>query len=308
MSRWLQRPSSIYLPLRQRLFYSSGISGGGVGGGAGGGQPPTPSGNIRLDTRVGGAKNIQAAGVTNITQAEAASGFGTNENTATPYLLDFTTDVGDGSKAFRFNWKEGGPTGYGSGCQQPLNQFHEHDMGIEQYSGAVGTDEVWVQWKRWFGKTASGGGVGSVANWVSWPPSCGIGMGKSAIMFRAGESQDGRLTLTNGQTADKRMEVINDRQGANADLSATYRVPVVEWDNLINQWVTTTFRIKPGSGDRTLDGIFELWVNANKVFSKLDIPWGPLGFTTWLQLGGPTWQGPPQDQTMYMKDIVVWQP
>lgn len=149
---------------------------------------PTPSGEIWLDTRAGGAHDIQAQSTFAAARLKVCdacrnsdgttggvgagdcdflgngNGSGTSRGSLSPasgtgtFGINFTTDFdGAGTHAFRFDHK-----GYGYGGTKSTAQSNTTaTIGpYVKYVAATGTfpREMYVQWKHWFGRTATGGG------------------------------------------------------------------------------------------------------------------------------------------------------
>lgn len=253
---------------------------------------PSPSGNIRFDTRSGGSQDIQDAGVTTLAQAFTASGFHeyTSQNGG---VLAFTTDAdGAGSHAFRTDWP-----GVASST--------EVHTGIAQSMGSYGitTSDIYLQWKIWQTKTTSGGGIGTAGDWDAY--SQGPGSGKRLVWYRVpGGAGTDRITFAPGSSADYLGQYFIE-----GSYNPTKASIAVNWDNYVSQWITLTFRFVPESSAGAGDGTLEGWFNETKIKSIVGTAFvGASGFVGELQIGGPTWIGVPQDQTMYIKDVVIWQP
>ncbi len=287
------RPSMRASP--PRIMYAGAPSEASVpvvsGGGGGGGGAPSPSGSIRFDTRAGGTHDIQTSST--MAAALSASGFSNVHagQRSLPYHVDWTNDAdGAGTRAFRFNWQ--GSSGPGD----------EHDMMIFRGMSSLGitSDELYIQWRIWQGRTSSGGGVGSVGSWDAYG---GPGSGKR-IVWQTSAGGDGRFTFAPGTEADKLGQFFV----ANSYNPTTAGVAPVDWQTYAHQWVFLTFRLKPESSNGEGDGIIEAWVDDTKFYSNLAAVTRQYAYTGQLEIGGPTWIEPPQDQTMYVADIVVWQP
>ncbi len=266
---------------------------------------PSPSGSIRYDMRAGGAHSIQSA--TTMAAAKTASGFSEFSNFSSPYIVDFTADMdGAGKRAFRFNWKDL------SGASIPND---EHDLNLERGTGSLGitAGDIYIQWKMRHGETSSGGGVGSVGSFIMYGGRTG-GAGKRLVWFRAGDSQQGRITLAPGLQGDG-MSIFVDGDPAQGSGGSSGPWPgqieadvPIDWEDFINQDVKLTMRFGPSSNDDTADGTLEVWFNDTLVHSRIgNILIGPLALSGTLQLGGPTWIQPQQDQTTYLWDVVIWQ-
>lgn len=280
---------------------TAAAGGAGVAVAAVGDGIPVPSGSIRYDTRAGGAQDIQAGGVTTLAQATTASGFNAQNGTSdgASYTPFFTTDAdGAGSHAWGFPWKD-----YANGVNGEHDQMIWRGMG----SLGIGVGDTYIQWKVWQGKTASGGGVGSNGSWMAYGDqgtSANSGGGKRLVWLRAGDSNSGRLTLAPGNNGAQTQIFIDSGGGPGQILSDE----IVDWNDYNGQWLTITMRIVPSSDASTPDGTLEVWLDGFKIHSDTALITGSLGVSGELRLGGPTWIDPPQDQTMYLKDVVVWQP
>lgn len=132
---------------------------------------PAPSGTILIDTRAGGNADIQAGGITTFAQAIAAlravcRGGVCEVVPSTNQGLNlkgwnFSTNIdGAGTKAFRMDM-----TGYDKTTIQKAGggQLRPQIPLI----GGVAPTELYVQWKNWMGRTATGGGFdGSPASQI----------------------------------------------------------------------------------------------------------------------------------------------
>lgn len=246
----------------------------------------SPSGNIRFDTRSGGAQSIQSAA--NLAAALTASGF--TESDPGSGDLDFATDAdGAGSNAFRFDWPG-------------VSAATEVDLMIYRSMGALGITaaDTYIQFKIWQTKTASGGGIGTAGDWDCC--SQGPGSGKRFVWFRTSGGNTGRLTYAPGGGSFLGQLFVESTYNPST-ASAQFN-----WDNYVSQWITLTARIVPETGVGASDGTIQVWVNSTLTHSVTSADTYSTGLGGELQIGGPTWIGVPQDQTMYVKDIVVWQP
>lgn len=248
-----------------------------------------PGGNLRFDTRAGGAQSIQDASVTTLAQALSVAGLTVYDPGGG--TIAFTSDAdGAGSNAFRFDWPGVGPT-------------TEIDLSLYRGTGGLGlnnSQEVWLQWKIWQSRTATGGGIGTAGDWDCC--SQGPGSGKRLVWFRGSGNNTGRFTFAPGGGGGVGEFFID------SSYNPTYASVSVNWNNYVSQWITLTFRLKPDSGPSANDGIIEVWFNDMKIKSITNADMTHYSFSGELQIGGPTWIGVPQDQTMYIKDIVIWQP
>lgn len=248
---------------------------------------PQPTGHVRFDTRAGGARSIQ--GASSLADALSASGFSVHGNGIGG--IAFTTNAdGAGARAFRFDWKG-------------VSATTEIDLMLYRGMGGLGLNnagEVWLQWKLWQSRTPSGGGIGTAGSWNAY--SQGPGSGKRLVWFRGSGNNTGRFTFAPG--SGNRLGQFFVDSSYNPSLADV----AVDWDGYVSQWITLTFRFKPDSSSSSNDGILEAWFNDIKVKSIVGANLTHFDFTGELQIGGPTWIGCPQDQSMYLKDIVVWQP
>lgn len=149
---------------------------------------PVPSGEIWLDTRAGGAHDIQAqstfaaarlkvcdacrdsnGGPGGVGQGDCdflgnGNGNGTSRGSLSPasgtgtFGINFTTNFdGAGTRAFRLDYKGYGNSGVKSTAQSNATGTIAPYV---KYVAATGTfpREIYVQWKSWMGRTPTGGG------------------------------------------------------------------------------------------------------------------------------------------------------
>ena len=273
---------------------------------------PKPTDAFVIDSRAGGAKSFQ--GATNLSQATAASGLSVSENCQSGNCVGpgFSTNVTGGAHAIIWNViKDAGNT---NGCIQ--GGPSEQDWKIYLTTSAVNaTGEILLQYKYWAGQTATGGGA--AGNVGVFSHTGGAGGHKNVVWFRQRNStvtNDGRFTMaTEDSTSHTGDKVYWDAvpgesgTGSGGDIYSSDVGVVFDKNNHNNEIVTVTYRLRPESGIGKADGVFQEWMDTTLVMNLQHQRTGTLGWGE-VQIGGPTWICPPQDQTMYIWDIVIWQP
>jgi uncharacterized protein YjdB len=277
--------------------------------------PPTPKATdfIIRDTRAGHQNSI--AGATTLNGALSAAGLFLDESCQSGNCVGpgFTTGVTTaGEHAFIWNIKKdaGNPSGCVAGGPSQQN------WKIWLNTGAVNaTGEIFLQYKYWSGQSGTGGGA--AGNVGVFTHAGGAGGHKDVVWFRqrgGSVTTDGRFTMaTESENASAGQKVLWDPvpseagTGSNGDIFAASVGVVFEKNNFNNQVVTVTYRIKPETSVGSSDGLFQQWMNNTMVLNLQNQPTGTLGWGE-FQIGGPTWICPLQDETMYLWDIVVWQP
>ena len=284
----------------------SGSSSGVVAGAAGTGDPQPQTGDqILLDFRAGGNKDLQSC--TDLTCARNRMGIHVGN-------IGFTTNFdGNNTRALVFQWllNNGQATCTG-------NTGSQQDMFMETSTNVSGFADIYLQYKIWMGRTATGGGVGTVGSYSNVNLGGGTPGGhKWWVWFRtAAGNGDGRLTAEQSPTLWKMITTsypgytgpapiadgaIGEVHYFGTDVTSGAWNP----DANLNKVNTLTFRIRSETANNAQNGLMEVWANGALVQSKSNLYTSPLGFFG-LQIGGPTWICPPADQTYYMWDIVVW--
>lgn len=293
---------------------------------ASGAPLPGAGDTVLFDTRAGGAQSIQTA--PDLATALTTTGIVTNATSTggfTVYPVAFTTNVdGGNTHAFVLQWqKNAGDTACNGNATSEDNVMIE--KGVSSQGGPYVDGEVFLSYKVWYGKTATGGGVGSVGSYSE-------GGGHKFMVwtrrpFGGGANiNDGRLTLEEN-THGGELVVANytgyagppphpdNNEIAEAFFWGTGDAATCTWCTSGTQWLpsnfysqanTLTFRFKPESALNAADGQMEMWANGAVAFDSSGQYMYNGGWAS-LQIGGPTWICPPQDQTEYVWDIVVWQ-
>jgi uncharacterized protein YjdB len=277
--------------------------------------PPSPKliDFIIRDTRALHQNSISTA--INLSAALTAAGLFLDESCQSGNCVGpgFTTSVTpSGEHAFIWNVKKdaGNPAGCIAGGPS------QHNWKIYLNTGAVNaTGEIFLQYKYWSGQTGTGGGA--AGNVGVFTHQGGAGGHKDVVWFRergGSVTNDGRFTMaTESETPSAGQKVLWDPvpgetgTGSGGDILAKDVGVVFEKNDYINQTVVVTYRIRPESSVGAGDGLFQQWMNNTLVINLQNQHTGTLGWGE-FQIGGPTWICPPQDQTMYFWDIVVWQP
>lgn len=122
------------------------------------------------------------------------------------------------------------------------------------------------------------------------------------VWFRSSGGNSGRLAYAPGDRSFRGQLFVESTYNP-----ATASTPF-NWDALVSQWIALTIRIAPETSVGARNGRIQVWVNNTLTHDVASANTYSTGLAGELQIGGPTWIGVPQDQTMYVKDIVVWQP
>ncbi len=292
-------------------------SSGAPGNSSGAPMPPAVgSTNLLYDTRAGGTQDIQASTVLTMDDAKNAMWPLHNISRNAPYYvypLDFITNLnGNGIHAYRLNWRYlGGYNGTAASC---YNGNGEHDQYIE-YQPSIVSQPLYIQWKVWRGRTATGGG------WGNSTIGSFINASKLLIMFRydpgaGGSISDGRLYfgyngvgsgMAGGIAGGDYAGWTQGRGTLSGTIHGYLNTTPIDLNDYNNQVVTFTLYFKPESSTDAYDGIYTAWIDNVLLWNLTGMRTTPHGYG-WTQLGGPTWICPPQDQTQYMWDFVEWTP
>lgn len=287
----------------------SGVSGTGVafitddGGGSAPEPPPIGDPSLLVDTRAGGQHSIQSS--SNLNDALAASGLSIQESCASGNCVGpgFSTNLdGSGTRAFIWNVKK--DAGNPDGCV--MGGPSQHNWKIWKGMGGT-TGTIIVQYKYWSGQTPTGGGA--AGNIGEFSHEGGANGHKDIVFFRPG-TNDGRIQQASESRSPHAGQKIlvqsvsgQPNTGTDGNLFAQVSFDKTDY---INQTVVQTLRLVPDSSPGAQNGRAQIWMNGTLVLDYR-IGMGTLGWGE-LQIGGPTWICPPQDQTLYFWDIVVWQP
>jgi hypothetical protein len=268
------------------------------------GVDPKPVGSdvIVRDFRAGGNRDIQVC-----TTLACAIGTSFAGN------VSFTTDFdGQGTNAFVLPWQKNGGqascTGNSGGSQQNLYIFTNPAI--------IGPVEVFLQYKLWMGRTSTGPGIGNVGEFKNTNSDpAAPGGHKWFVLFRneAGGS-NARMTAEQSPSVGKFITTsypgftgTGGLDGSIGEVHFFGSDVATPWnpDDNTNKVNTLTFRFKSESAINAGNGEMSLWVNGVLRQEKKNMFTSPFGVGEW-QIGGPTWICPPQDQTAYVWDMVVW--
>jgi hypothetical protein len=247
---------------------------------AGGGSAPTPSGTFAFDTRAGGAQSWQAMS----TIGEINAGNGIRNTFASTF---FVADVdGTGTKARGCQWVNN--VGQEQECFLSFRESSDPSM----YHFATGSEWVYYQGKYRFGKSATGGGNGTIDQYSLYTGYVNAHT-KLILMLRAKESYD-------GPNPDRIYNVVR----ASSVLSIDAR-------NYNSPNMAETYLDYPGTNQRITIGVqgstgsLKAWRNDTLV---LDVTGQDIGNSTFdgLQITVTTW--PNQEQVSYDWDHVCWKP
>jgi adhesin/invasin len=239
---------------------------------------PRPTGTIVLDTRAGGAQDIQA--VSTFAGAQAywkASGGVLNPGSGSG-VMGFTTDYnGSGKHAFRIDWQAnpGGESAIND------NSFYFPSTLSSLYCSVV----------IHLGRTATGGGVGNIGSFVPVTSSGGM---KRILWLRQRDNGTDRLYWnwpTAGQNSQQN-DLTIDNRNFDTYFNANYGVGVdVRW----------TFELIPGN-----PGTLRVWRDGVLVKENTNAAIGTTGFAQ-LQFITTRFAAQ-QAETEYWTDLVVWKP
>jgi hypothetical protein len=274
------------------------------------------------DIRVGQAQSIQAAA--DLAAARTASGLYAGEHCPevvqngvtyrTPSGVQFATDV-DGAGLHAFRWDVLKNAGNPNGCV--AGGYSQHDWSIYKDIGELASNggTLVLQHKVWAGRTTTGGGYGDsvVGSYVHG--------GKRLVWYRksSGDTQ-GRFDCTHdpsGPLFKFIVQATNGEAGTGTAVDArsngleirtgTGGVPAssLNFNDYINGPMTLTYVFRSESSAGATDGLFQWWVGEDCVLNIADLAIGTLGWAE-MQIGGPTFGCPTQDQTEYFYDVIVW--
>lgn len=255
---------------------------------SGGSTNPTPSGTIHFDTRAGGAEDLQATS----TRAQALALF-PGETSGWSYTTNYD---GNGTRAMAVNWEN-----YGGACA-------DQEERLEINFGSPKPTEVYMQWKEWLSKTATGDGIGSADSFQITNAACGAGgnAGKKCWMILrdgVGGGSEGRLEMLWAGPAPVDVKFTSDSYSLSQ--SQNQGVNFAPQTNLSTVLITT-IHIKSASTRSAADGVWEMWVNGAKRISATNVSLSSYAFDRW-QL--PTvFNSPTTDCTQYYYDFVAWEP
>lgn len=259
-------------------------SGGGVvtPQGGGGGNAPQPSGTIVFDGRAGGAQDFQAAANLAAIQAYFAPRGGEIQGVAGGATVAFTTNYdGNNKRAIRFDW--------------PANPGQDSEInGVFVYASSVPT-LCWTAVMH-MGKTATGGGLGSVGQYVGTNSG-----GGEKVMYPGYRASDpsGNWRMywvwpAGGATDFNYISI--DAQNLDVQFDADYGVGVD---------VTWTHRYTPGSSGTSR---VEVWRDGVSVLDST-LSGNGIGTLGFLQfICGGTRHNILVDQSSYLTDMVFWSP
>jgi uncharacterized protein YjdB len=242
-----------------------------TGGSVGSTAEPKPSGTIVLDTRAGGAHDIQKANSIADARAYWAKSGGPLNG------IGFTTDYdGKGKHAFRVDWQA-----------NPGRESSFNDNAFYFPSQSAIYTSVVVH----LGRTATGGGVGNIGSFV--PVTSGGGM-KRILWLRQRDNGTDRVYWnwpTGGQGAQQN-DLTIDNRNFDSYFNADYGIGVdVRW----------TFAIIPGN-----PGTLRVWRNGVLVHENTKAAIGTLPISQMQFI--TTRFNATQAETEYWTDLVVWNP
>ena len=238
----------------------------------GGSTEPTPSGTIFLDMRAGGSQSIQT--MSTVDEVDALSGW---TRFADGYSgIQFSTDYdGAGKHALRFDWTAA--------------------PGIESnrawlFQASTSYPNLYVSVVIHLGKTATGGGTGTVGSFVaSQSPTAKL---KRLFMYRLLNDGTGRLLWNwpDGGEPTGAQELQHPGVTPTLYFNADYGIAEdVRW----------TWQLLPGTPSTA-----RLWRNGVLVYENLN---AQIGTEAFRQFSFPSnrWNVV-QDETEYWTDLVMW--
>lgn len=294
---------------------------------------------VHLDTREGGAQSLQKASIASFADVQ-------NEYPSWNYAGDqnmyVSTDFLDGhpdaslhgTKAFGFHIEQWGGTSTCEGA--PSSQIAcriqpniPNDDAKDAGDGFIGGPgrEVYLQFKRYFGRTAAdthAEALGPIDDFVVHHHGGGPGGRKWVVWFRQGGSA--RLDLLK-QGIDGSGVVNADGHvvlGLRRDIDPDAQTVLAQGDEgtEVDPWwpdayfpqrtgqpggpYTFTLRLKLESSEGAGDGEMTWWVDGTKYAEATGLFPGDDALGN-PEVGIVTWICPPQDQTEYFWDVVVWE-
>lgn len=259
---------------------------------------PTPSGTLWVDTRSGGANDIQAAGVTTLAQAITAMS-STGRYIENGGGFAFTTNVdGAGTHALRVDLNGWGGTPQDGGAT------------LITYIQTANPTELYVQWKHWMGATATGGGNGAVGVFdITNENDPGGNAGRKYLLHLRDVADGGSYGRVDhvwaGPTpVNVRTEGFYGISPNPGDLGLN--VQSFDPEAHIGEIITFTHYFKAASSAGASDGIIRVWYNGVLCAEHTSVRASNEGIDR-FQFPS-TFRSPKQTQTEYFWDFVAWTP
>jgi uncharacterized protein YjdB len=245
---------------------------------------PIDGDRILIDTRT----TLQQA----TSRAQAIRAFG--QGTQAGWLWYFTTNVdGQGTNALRIDWPK-----------RPSNSCSYQTATLTAALPAPAANQLVVQWKHHIGRTASGGGFGSIGQFSLVDHGC----------------PDGRhLTRVNGQSVGDAAQQMTYQWTGGAPpiapqvvrpgsppLQVDALAPVVDFQDYVGRTITQTLLVVAESSPGASDGIVGLWIDDRLVLAKTALPLSVSQFSRIVFAGRSPLAL--QRQSEYFWDVLVWEP
>lgn len=252
---------------------------------AAGAIQPSPSDRILFDAR----GSLQQA----TTLGDALRLFGINAETRQRWA--FTTNMdGAGTNALRVDWRAWS----GSRCT-PIAANLPYTFPTP-YPAAV-----YVQWKQRLGRTATGGGLGTIGSFQVHNSACGNG-GRTVwrvLRDNAGATAHGRAAVIwpGPQPVEPKVSVHGYSITAAGNQGWSHRPQ----DN-VGKAVEYTVFLRAATSPDARDGVIRLWVDGRLLVERTDLA---LGADAFRRFNFPTvFLAPARAQSEYFWDIVAWAP
>jgi hypothetical protein len=250
---------------------------------------PTPSGTIVLDWRAGGAQDMQA-----VSTLAAFKAYSTSTKPQPGEFDDVTNGNGNATLAFTTNYDGNGK--HALRVDWPANPGNVDSGASTIWYFNTTLSQLYCSFVIHLGKTATGGGNGTVG---SFSPTSPGGGSKRWFAFRQADNGTDRVYWVWG-AADLSVQS-QDVQIDNRNWNSFFNT-----DFGIGQDVRWTFRVIPASSPTALDGIVQAWRNGVMVMNDQRANIGSAGFQQFITMG--TRHNVLQAESEYWTDLVVWQP
>jgi uncharacterized protein YjdB len=258
-------------------------------GSSGGSAEPTPSGTIVLDWRAGGKQDMQAVGT-----LAAFKAYYTSTTPLAGELDDVTNGNGNATLAFTTNYDGNGK--HALRVDWPANPGNFDSGANTAWYFNTTIDQLYCSFVIHLGRTATGGGIGTVGSFS--PTSPGGGSKRWFALRQPGDGTDRVYWVWGaGDPSVQSQDVQIDNRNWNSFFNTDFG---------IGQDVRWTFRVIPASSPTASDGIVQAWRNGVMVMNDQAANVGNQGFQQFITMG--TRHDVLQAESEYWTDLVVWRP